>query len=78
MCRLDVVSVAVNHREPIGMPMKDRRLVPALLAGRDFAATVEAERLEQDGGEIGTPAKHLVVKRDRADDAAQAAGLRGL
>src|SRR5262249_10608416 len=78
LCRLDVVSVAVDHRELIGMPMKDRRLVPTPLAGRDLAAPVERERPEQDGGEMRTPAKQLGVERDRADDAAQAAGLRGL
>jgi hypothetical protein len=76
--RLDVVPVAVDHRQLPFMPMEDRRLVPALPARRDLAAAVEAERLEQDGGELWTPAKHLVVERDRADDAAQAAGLRGL
>src|SRR5262249_5609477 len=60
------------------VPMKDRRLVPALLAGRDLAATVEAERLEQRGREIGGPGEQLVGGRDRGDDAAQGPGLRRL
>src|SRR6516164_3893910 len=71
----DVVPVAVDDRELAGMPVKHRGFVVAFPARRHFAATIEAKRLKQDGRQIGTATKHLVVEENRAHDAAQATGL---
>ena len=58
---LDIISVTVDYREVICIPIKDRCFIETFLTGRYFAATIEREWLKQNGRQIGTAPKHLVV-----------------
>src|SRR5262249_48252958 len=73
--RFDIVSITIDDRELIRVPMEDRSFVVPFLSRRHLAAAIETQRLEQDGCQVGATAKHVVVQKNLAGDAAPTPSL---